>query len=60
MAAKLRPRVMLPRPVSSTAVAWRKPAAVSFSGLLGGEQNEVTELLQAFARLFETRYSASR
>src|SRR5688500_10068340 len=36
MAAKLRPRVMLPRSVSSTAPERLKPAAVSFSGLLGG------------------------
>jgi hypothetical protein len=36
MAAKLRPRVILPRVVSSTAAARLKPAAVSFSGLLGG------------------------
>jgi hypothetical protein len=35
MAAKLRPRVILPCLVSSTAVALLKPAAVSFSGLLG-------------------------
>ena len=37
MAAKLRPRVMLPRPVSTSAAAWLKPAADSLSGLLGSE-----------------------
>jgi hypothetical protein len=37
MAAKLRPRVKLPRLVSSTAVALLKPAAVSFSGVLGSD-----------------------
>ena len=36
MAAKLRPRVMLPRPVSSLPPAGLKPAAASFSGLLDG------------------------
>jgi hypothetical protein len=41
MAAKLRPRVMLPRPASSTAAALPKPAAVSFSGLLGGGPPEL-------------------
>src|SRR6185369_10804793 len=34
MAAKLRPRVMLPRPVSSVGSRTPKPAADSFSGLL--------------------------
>ena len=38
MAAKLRPRVMLPRPVSTSAAARLKPAAVSFSGLLDGRR----------------------
>ena len=35
MAAKLRPRVTIPRFVPSTGTAKLKPAAVSFSGLLG-------------------------
>jgi hypothetical protein len=36
MAARLRPRVMPTRLVSSAAVALLKPAAVSFSGLSAG------------------------
>lgn len=40
MAAKLRPRKMLPRPVSSTAAARLKPGAVSFSGLSDGNRCE--------------------
>jgi hypothetical protein len=36
MAAKLRPRVMLPRRVSSKAARAAEAAAVSFSGLLCG------------------------
>jgi len=38
MAAKLRPRGMLPRSVSSTATARPKPAAASFSGVLDGRR----------------------
>lgn len=36
MAAKLRPRVSLPRSGSSTAVVGQKPAADSFSNVLDG------------------------
>lgn len=39
MAAKLRPRVMLPRPFRATSFARLKPAVVSFSGLLGGTRD---------------------
>jgi len=42
MAAKLRPRVMLIRRLSSKAAALLKPAAVSFSGLLDGGRVEVS------------------
>jgi len=36
MAATLRPRVILPRRVSTTATRMAKAAAVSFSGVLDG------------------------
>jgi hypothetical protein len=39
MAAKLRPRVILPRLVSSKQLTRLKTAAVSFSGLLGGSRS---------------------
>jgi len=50
MAAKLRPRVMLPRTVSSTAERVARPAAVSFSGLLGSalQRNDDTLLPRCF------------
>jgi len=38
MAAKLRPRVILLGRVASRPFPWLRPAAVSFSGLLDGDQ----------------------